>query len=349
MKRLNIIGNMSGLYEFNDGVSVSDEADYILQQYWFQEAEPTQEQDYLQFAFENTIGSTTWTADRQALFDAADLNGDGSLNREEGREFLRKARPLDNKTEILDTRFERVDRHYSAALALNGSSSMSLNDYKKLEETMQKWYVDGKLRATGWVKDENDGDQLKHDCSNLDLGENDRIIYSMIESGPEGVVGLALQTVKTNEWYVQGNASRYQYVSKRWRRWADDGIDFAGFMGTTAANGDMNSLGFVLRDSDCSQQFIDALGSSYTWTSPKGAVAVVPERTPEHVIDLENIEVELQELRAGEIEQHDHDEKAESALVGVTIAIWVAVAILIMVFVFQYCREKKGGSSVTRE
>lgn len=202
MKRLNIIGNMSGLYEFNDGVSVSDEADYILQQYWFQEAEPTQEQDYLQFAFENTIGSTTWTADRQALFDAADLNGDGSLNREEGREFLRKARPLDNKTEILDTRFERVDRHYSAALALNGSSSMSLNDYKKLEETMQKWYVDGKLRATGWVKDENDGDQLKHDCSNLDLGENDRIIYSMIESGPEGVVGLALQTVKTNEWYV---------------------------------------------------------------------------------------------------------------------------------------------------
>jgi len=111
----------------------------------------------------------------------------------------------------------------------------------------------------------------------------------------------------------------------------------------------MNSLGFVLRDSDCSQQFIDALGSSYTWTSPKGAVAVVPERTPEHVIDLENIEVELQELRAGEIEQHDHDEKAESALVGVTIAIWVAVAILIMVFVFQYCREKKGGSSVTRE
>ena len=202
VKRLNIIGNMSGLYHFNDGVSVSDEADYILQQYWFQEAEPTQEQDYLQFAFENTIGSSQWTADRQALFDAADLNGDGALDRDEGREFLRKARPLDNKTEILDTRFERVDRHYSAALALSGSSSMSLNDYKKLEETMQKWYVDGKLRATGWVKDENNGDQLKHDCSNLDLGEDDRIIYSMIESGPEGVVGLALQTVKTNEWYV---------------------------------------------------------------------------------------------------------------------------------------------------
>ncbi len=78
-------------------------------------------------------------------------------------------------------------------------------------------------------------------------------------------------------------------------------------------------------------------------------MAQVPERTPEHVIDLEKIEVELQTLRAGEIEQHEHDEKAEKGLVAVTIIIWVAVIILMLVFIFQYCREKKGGSSVTRE
>ncbi len=251
VKRLNIIGRMSGLYEFESN-SFSNDADYILQQYWFQEAEPTQEQDYLQFNNESTIGSSTWTADRQPIFDAADLDGNGKLSREEGRQFLRKVRPLDNKTEVLDTRFERVDRHFSAATALSNSTEMSFNDYKALEEQMQKWYVAGKLASTGYVKNKTDDSELTHTCSNLDLGENDRIIYSMIESSPEGVLSVALQTVKTNEWQVKGDSSRYGYVSKQWRKWADDGIDFAGFMGTVGSDGDMNSIGFVLRDSNCS-------------------------------------------------------------------------------------------------
>ena len=43
IKRLNIIGKLSGLYDFEDDSSaaINETADYILQQYWFQEASPT--------------------------------------------------------------------------------------------------------------------------------------------------------------------------------------------------------------------------------------------------------------------------------------------------------------------
>ena len=59
VKRLNIIGQMSGLYHFNDSVSVSEEADYTLQEYWFQEASPVQEEWY-----RDLVIDSDWTSER---------------------------------------------------------------------------------------------------------------------------------------------------------------------------------------------------------------------------------------------------------------------------------------------
>ena len=54
VKAMNTVGYMSGLQEFNDtgaaasvGISLSQDADWALQQYWYQEASPEQEAFYL--------------------------------------------------------------------------------------------------------------------------------------------------------------------------------------------------------------------------------------------------------------------------------------------------------------
>ncbi len=60
VKRLNIIGKMSGLYYYDDsvaytaaGVTVPEEADTYMQLYWFQEASPHNEQLYAVRKFED--------------------------------------------------------------------------------------------------------------------------------------------------------------------------------------------------------------------------------------------------------------------------------------------------------
>ena len=217
------------------------------------------------------------------------------MNRDEGLEFLKKVRPLDLKNERLDVRYERVNRHFDAATALGGNAELSFADYQSLEETMERWYVNGKLSQTGWVKGLGNTSEMTHTCSDLALGEGDRIIYSVIESSPAGVIGIGFQTVNTPEWTLNvGNSEIEQaYVSRSWREWtANETI--AGLMGTIdPATDDMNSIGFIVKDNVCSQPFLDALGTSYSWTSPKDTVATIPERAKEHVLELEEIEVEL--------------------------------------------------------
>lgn len=60
-------------------------------------------------------------------------------------------------------------------------------------------------------------------------------------------------------------------------------------MGTTNSDGDLQGLGFVVRDNTCSQPFVDALGANYSWTSPKDAVASIPQRSAAHVARLDAI------------------------------------------------------------
>lgn len=94
-KRLNLVGRMSGLYHFDDnsalsssGVSLTEAQDILFQQYWFQESDSDQMCWYQIVDFDGDLQEAEWTATRQEIFNRADLNGDGSLNRDESREFL---------------------------------------------------------------------------------------------------------------------------------------------------------------------------------------------------------------------------------------------------------------------
>ena len=177
------------------------------------------------------------------------------------------------------------------------------------------------------------------------MAEGDRIIYSMIDSSPEGVVSIALQTDQVAEWKLEGDSQRDK-VSRRWRQWNVDGKEFAGFMGTIGASGEIESIGYVLEDAECTQPFIDALGSNYTWTSPYGDIAIQPQRTSQHVTDLQNIEIERQNLAANDLAPHDHEEKAQEGLVAVTVIVWVAIIIFALLFVFNYCKQRKNSQAI---
>ena len=100
--RLNLLGRLSGLYHFDDnaalsasGVSLTDAQDILFQQYWFQEATKTQMMCYQIKSFDGDMEEPEWTTTRQEIFNRADLNGDGTLNRDESREFLGHVRKLD--------------------------------------------------------------------------------------------------------------------------------------------------------------------------------------------------------------------------------------------------------------
>ena len=152
---------MSGLYEFNDG-SYNDATRLALNHYWFQEASPKQEEHYDRVKQEK---ASDWKSKRQALYDDADTNGDKKLNYEEARNFLKAVRPLDGKDSELDTRLERVDKHwYAASLLSSPADTMSFSDYEKLENLMGDWYAKGKLQATGWTDKVNGKDELQSRC-----------------------------------------------------------------------------------------------------------------------------------------------------------------------------------------
>lgn len=345
--RLNIIGRLSGLYHWNDGRNVSDATDYLLQQFWFQDADQLQEQHYRYMGYSNEIGSSAWTSARQTYFSSADLDGNGTLNRAEAHEFLKKVRPHDGKIDNLDTRYEKVNRHFDTATSLAGTSEMSFNAYTDLENWMLTQYNAEKLATVGWVKGENDADEIPHTCTDYTLAENDRIIYSAIQTGPDGIYDIAFQSVNRPYWNANGVADRTN-THTDFKEWgADHGL--AGLMGHVDANGDIQSLGWIVRDNACSQPFIDDLGSSYSWTSPRTTVATIPQRSEQHKQQLVDIKDEMEKIRAGEIVEHDHDESAEKGLIAVTVIVWVAVIILALVFIYQMCMAKKGGNAVTRE
>ena len=147
---------MSGLYHFDDsaalsasGVSLTEAQDILFQQYWFQEADKTQMACYQVKSFDGDMEEPEWTATRQEIFNRADLNGDGALNRDESREFLGHVRKLDRTNkhnahttwENIDNQYERLDRHFLAAASLSSPvDAMSFANYVSTEKVMMAWY-----------------------------------------------------------------------------------------------------------------------------------------------------------------------------------------------------------------
>jgi hypothetical protein len=62
---------------------------------------------------------------------------------------------------------------------------------------------------------------------------------------------------------------RFAYVNTNWVKF--DGVtDLAGLWGTVREDGNLAGLGFIERDSRCTQDFLDEIGEGgYTWVSPK--------------------------------------------------------------------------------
>ena len=266
VKRLNIIGKMSGLYYYDDsvayaaaGVTVPEEADTHMQLYWFQEASPLFEQMYAVNRFEGRLFTDAWRTPRQEMFGYADLDGSGSLNEAEAKEFLRKVREYDGKyrdagdTIDHNVLYERVDRHWKACTKLAGTpDSMTFADYENLEKITNAWFEDDKLTATGWVSDEIGTSKLNGLCSNLDIDEDDRVVHAGLRYTNDGVTSLVMQTVKTPEWSVSGSGYTEAYEQDEYFRFGGDDGDFAGFWGVTdAEDGKVEGLGFIIRDSKC--------------------------------------------------------------------------------------------------
>ncbi len=113
--------------------------------------------------------------------------------------------------------------------------------------------------------------------------------------------------------------------------------------GTTREDGTLAGLGFIERDSKCTQEFLDEVGEeNYTWVSPKPSELVTrPEYPEEYKSEIQNLLESKDLIASGQLPQHEHEEKAETGLVVVTIIVYVAVAILLMVMIYQYCKEKK--------
>ncbi len=301
------------------------------------------------------MDTEAWLSERQRVFDDADFNNDGILDVSEGRRFFENVRPLDLKGELLDTQFERIDKHWIAASILNEpTDNMSFDDYIQLEKTMEAWYSAGKLDVTGHANNWNPsprggrevgspGDYLSHTCETLNLDFDDRVTYMRIISNTDGVQQLDIQTSKIPTATLgKRDSARFAYVNTNWVEF-DGTVDLAGLWGTTREDGTLAGLGFIERDSKCTQEFLDEVGEeNYTWVSPKPSELVTrPEYPEEYKSEIQNLLESKDLIASGQLPQHEHEEKAETGLVVVTIIVYVAVAILLMVMIYQYCKEKK--------
>lgn len=148
---------MSNLYHFDDNAALSAAGlsglqagqDLLWQQYWFQEASEDDECWHMARKQLGTMNTSEWQAERRDAYNKADINGDGSLDKWEAYEFLRRVRPHDYNELEIDVRYEHLDRAFLAAASLSSPPDrMSLNDYFTSEKIMEAWYSAGKYPAT---------------------------------------------------------------------------------------------------------------------------------------------------------------------------------------------------------
>ncbi len=93
LQSMNVIGNMSGLQEFDDNAairsfkggsfSLTTAQDVALMELWYSEASPNQKEHYA-----NQVIDASWTSTRQTIFDEEDKDNDGLLEYEEAQKFL---------------------------------------------------------------------------------------------------------------------------------------------------------------------------------------------------------------------------------------------------------------------
>ena len=106
-------------------------------------------------------------------------------------------RPYDGKTLPVDIEVERLTRAWYAYRALTtDETQITLADYFRLEDIMEKWYVDGKMAKTGHAAGETPGADLSHHCDSYNFRADDRLTYFRVTSNLEGIPEISIQTVK---------------------------------------------------------------------------------------------------------------------------------------------------------
>ena len=226
---MNLLGRMSGLTEFDDsansgGYALTADQELAFEQYWYQEASTNNKEFYrLGTALGSGVGAGPWLAERQPIFDAADLNRDGSLTYDEAQDFYKNVRALDKKVvdpaHPSDYYQEEVDRAWEVASKLGAGASITFSDYQAVETIMQSWYAAGKLEKTGYLEG-TDGRKLSHTCAVLNLEADDRVTQAMVRSSAAGVSSLYVQTARIPQRVFGDPAPEtsplYGYMNENW-------------------------------------------------------------------------------------------------------------------------------------
>ncbi len=265
---------------------------------------------------------------------------------------------------------------------------MTFEDYQTVENMMTAVYAADKLDVTGYnnywddisfvKKGNKPGSELTNSCSTINLDGEDRITQIYIDYSMGGIKNMEFQTSKqtslTLSAPVQSNKDKFAFEGSNYVRFTE-GTDLAGLWGTVNSDGFMNSLGFVQRDSVCTQAFLNVLGvENYDWNATKEGAFEVPDTyTDAYKNRVESLNasgandiletyvvvpVESKPASKGDDSKtrenqaaesyasalgglkHDHEVVTDTSLVVVTILIWVAILIIILVCIFMYCKMK---------
>ena len=144
------------------------------------------------------------------------------------------------------------------------------------------------------------------------------------------------------------------YVNDAYMRFAD-GSDFAGLWGTVSDDGLLNSIGFVERDSVCTQGFLDTLGKeAYDWYTPTEKSFGTPETyTAEYKTRVEKLNEKLVLYTPPVIPKEDEsketttrpadpqrfikttiEEETEGGSLVAAIFIWVTIVLVVVMIIY---------------
>ncbi len=397
LQKMPTIGRMSGLAYFDDNAALSDAGldtledgtDTVFQRYWFQEASPDGEQYMAVRKFLGEMDKEDWLAPRQKMFNDADFDKDGVLKYDEAVRFLEKVRPLDKEVvpgNTQDIQLERINNHwFLASLVSSGGESMSFDDYTTVEKMMEAVYEADKLTVTGFInywdktsfddeQGEKPGNHLTQVCSTVSFDGEDRITNVEIQASAEGVTNVKISTKKNT--LIQGGHEKKDsdrkasYLSEAYMRFAD-GNDFAGLWGTVGDDGLLNSIGFVERDSVCTQGFLDTLGKeAYDWYTPTENSFATPETyTAEYRTRVDKLNEKLALYTPPVIPKKKEDEpketttrpadpqrfikttieeETEGGSLIAAIFIWITIILVIVMIIYVQCKIQKNKNSQLR-
>jgi len=162
-KRLNTIGRMSGLVEFDNNKALSAAGlpalqpgqAQAMQRLWFQDASIDQWENFELVDGLKQLSDPNYLKVRQDLFKSVDFDNDDMLDMDEARFFFREVRKLDRTLmpEFLPNyELPYVDTHIYAAQTMSTPyDKVRFDDYLKVEKIMMAWYKAGKLQATGTI------------------------------------------------------------------------------------------------------------------------------------------------------------------------------------------------------